>query len=115
LKQKGIAQEVYQIEGGIHRYVEQYPDGFFRGKNYVFDDRIALRVNDDVLSNCSLCTVSCDDYLNCRNALCNKHFICCAGCNAQYSGCCGQKCLDLMTSKGVAERPSRYKASDISC
>lgn len=115
LKKKGIAQEVYQIEGGIHRYVEQYPDGFFRGKNYVFDDRIALRVNDDVLSNCSLCDISCDSYLNCRNALCNKHFICCTECNAKYAGCCGQECLFLVTVKGAAERPSRYNARDISC
>ena len=40
LKEKGVAKNVYQILGGIHRYAEQYPDGFFRGKNYVFDDRI---------------------------------------------------------------------------
>lgn len=30
-----------QLEGGIHRYLEQYPDGgIFEGKNYVFDQRV---------------------------------------------------------------------------
>lgn len=32
IKSKGVAQEVYHIKGGIHRYIEQFPDGFFREK-----------------------------------------------------------------------------------
>ena len=32
--------EVCQLDGGIHRYLEEYPDGgFWRGLNYVFDRR----------------------------------------------------------------------------
>ena len=35
--------EVYQLSGGIHRYLESYPDGgLFKGKNFVFDKRVAL-------------------------------------------------------------------------
>src|SRR5438477_7025627 len=78
LNEKNIAKKVYQMEGGIHRYVEQYPDGFFRGKNYVFDARIAVRVNDDIIGSCAICNQPCDDYYNCLNALCNDHFICCS-------------------------------------
>lgn len=37
LKKKNVAKEVYHIKGGIARYVEAFPDGFFKGKNYVFD------------------------------------------------------------------------------
>ena len=55
LNEKNVAKKVYQIKGGIHRYVEQYPDGFFRGKNYVFDGRIAVKINDDILGSCALC------------------------------------------------------------
>ena len=43
LKTKQVAKEVLQISGGIHRYAEQFPDGFFKGKNYVFDARIAKK------------------------------------------------------------------------
>jgi predicted sulfurtransferase len=32
-----------QLEGGIHRYLESYPDGgLFQGKNFVFDSRVAV-------------------------------------------------------------------------
>ena len=34
---------MYQLEGGIHRYLEAFPDGgLFKGKNFVFDARVAV-------------------------------------------------------------------------
>ena len=96
LKQKGVAQEIYQIEGGIHRYVEKFPEGHFRGSNYVFDARIAQKVNDDVLSNCDLCKTPCDHYTNCVNARCNKQFLACPACITTYQECCGKECFDLV-------------------
>ncbi len=107
LKKKGIAKEVYQIEGGIHCYAQKFPNGFFRGKNYVFDDRIALKINDDILATCASCTTPCDRYLNCRNALCNAHFICCDTCNESLQECCSTTCRDLILSNGAPERPRR--------
>ena len=105
LNEKNIAKKVYQMDGGIHRYVEQYPDGFFRGKNYVFDGRIAVRVNDDILATCTLCATPCDDYHNCLNALCNKHFIACQACIEKCNTTCGQTCQMLLAEKKVQERP----------
>jgi len=104
LNTKNIAKKVYQIEGGIHRYAEKYPDGFFRGKNYVFDNRIAVKVNDDVLANCDLCNVSCDDMTNCRNSFCNKQFISCPGCLVTLDNCCSQNCFDLIEAGKVPRR-----------
>ena len=72
LKSKGVAREVYQLQGGIHRYIEQFPDGFFRGKNYVFDGRVTVAANQDIISACSLCSTPSDEYHNCLNAACNK-------------------------------------------
>lgn len=42
LKMKGVT-DVYQLRGGIHAYMEAFPDGsgYFRGKNFVYDPRIA--------------------------------------------------------------------------
>ncbi len=39
------------MKGGIHKYIEKYPDGYFRGKLFVFDDRYAIKSNDDTLSS----------------------------------------------------------------
>jgi len=111
LKEKGIAKEVYQIEGGIHRYVEKYPDGFFRGKNYVFDARVTAHVNDDVLSLCDLCNGSSDDYTNCKNALCNKQYISCPSCTEKFNNCCSQECHELLAEGKVPARPYRPKVN----
>ena len=36
---------IYQLQGGIEKYLQQYPDGgYWRGKNYVFDKREAFDV-----------------------------------------------------------------------
>lgn len=109
LKEKGVAKEVYQMKGGIHRYIEQYPDGFFRGKNYVFDNRIAIKSNNDVLSNCERCNTPWDDYNNCLNALCNKKFICCTSCLDTLEYTCSEQCKQLLAEKKVAARPKLEK------
>lgn len=42
LKLQGV-DEVYHLRGGIHAYQEAYGDaGYFKGKNFVFDPRIAI-------------------------------------------------------------------------
>lgn len=103
LNTKGIAKQVFQIEGGIVRYTEKYPDGFFRGKNYVFDNRIAVPITDDILATCTLCPNPSDDYHNCLNARCNKHFIACPACNVRLDGMCSETCLEIVTT-GKAPR-----------
>lgn len=107
LKSKGVAANVYQIKGGIHTYVEQFPDGFFRGKNYVFDGRITVKVNDDILGTCYICSKPCDDYTNCVNAECNRHFIGCSTCIEALHNACDNQCLELVTQQKVAKRPQR--------
>lgn len=105
LKSKNAANNVYQISGGIHRYVEQYPEGYFRGKNYVFDQRVSLKVNDDILGSCTLCAIPCDEYANCLNAQCNKHFIGCASCLKKLDGTCSEHCNLLLKTGQATERP----------
>lgn len=104
LKSKNIAKEVYQIKGGIHRYVEKYPDGFFRGKNYVFDGRISVKVNEDIVGRCVVCAKPYDEPTNCINANCNKQFIACAECIISCSNTCDHTCLSLVKNKQVRIR-----------
>jgi len=113
LNEKNIAKKVYQMDGGIHRYAEQYPDGFFRGKNYVFDGRIAVKINDDILGTCTLCSQRCDDYHNCLNAECNKHFISCADCIDRYEKTCSQSCKILVAERKVHIRPEFNNVSSL--
>ena len=113
LNEKNVAKKVYQINGGIHRYVEEYPDGFFRGKNYVFDGRIAVKINDDILGSCAMCQKPCDDYYNCLNALCNKHFIGCTQCIKQLDTTCSTTCQRLIAENKAHQRPAFNKVCAI--
>lgn len=109
LKVQNVAKEVYQIKGGIHRYAENYPNGFFRGKNYVFDNRIMMKVNDDILGQCLNCKKSYDEYTNCLNAKCNLHFICCPACIDQMGNTCSVSCQNLILTQSTTIRPNRFK------
>lgn len=104
VNKKGVAKEVYQIEGGIHRYIEKFPDGHFRGSNYVFDGRISHRANDDILSTCDMCETPCDYYTNCINARCNKLFLGCPECIIKAQECCSKPCADLVAAGKVNTR-----------
>lgn len=116
LKTKNIAKEVYQIKGGIHRYIEQFPEGYFRGKNYVFDGRIAVKANDEILANCELCNANYDSYTNCINAECNKQIIVCPTCIESYHNTCSKKCLELVNERSVVVRviPKKVDSEEIS-
>lgn len=109
IKSKGVAKEVFHIKGGIHRYVEQFPNGFFKGKNYVFDGRVAVKVTDDILGSCFICKKPCDDYTNCLRASCNRHFISCQDCVIQYQNTCSFHCHDLITNHQAPKRPHPVK------
>lgn len=111
LNSKNIAKKVYQIEGGIQRYVEKFPQGFFRGKNYVFDGRIAVKVTDDILTSCDICAIPFDDYTNCLNAECNKQYIACELCIQKLGNTCSTQCHELVQNKKVVIRKIPKKVS----
>ena len=89
MRSKGI-KDVYQLAGGIHCYQERFPDGgFFQGKNFVYDPRIALPypgsgpAREQVVGRCRVCSSPFDDYaaqVRCR--LCRMLQLVCDDCRA---------------------------------
>ncbi|CAH1790134.1 unnamed protein product [Owenia fusiformis] len=89
LKAKGVCKEVYQLNGGIHKYLESYPDGLYRGKLFVFDNRYTISSNDDILSNCFYCAKLYDSYKPCSSAHCHILVLICEECTAKgFTTCC---------------------------
>ncbi|XP_027363994.1 rhodanese-like domain-containing protein 6 isoform X2 [Abrus precatorius] len=91
IKSKGAGFEnVFQLFGGIQRYLEQFPDGgFFKGKNFVFDHRISVGSSDpNIIGTCLICRCSFDDYSSrCRCTYCRMLVLVCCNCqneSAQY-------------------------------
>ena len=111
LKSKKVTQQVYHIKGGIHKYIEAYPNGFFKGKNYVFDDRVTTQVTNDILTHCEHCQKSYDEYTNCINAECNKQIIVCPDCITSYHRTCSTTCLELVQAGTVKIRTTYRKVS----
>jgi len=111
LKSHDVAREVLQLSGGIHRYLEQYPDGFFRGKNYVFDGRIAVATNNDILTTCSQCNAPEDAYTNCINTHCNARVILCNDCAQMTQSTCSESCKILVEQGSVPLRTKSARSS----
>lgn len=104
LKSKNIAKEVYHLQGGIFRYIEKYPNGYFDGRNYVFDGRVTVKVNDSVIASCRFCKIKYDECSNCINAICNARIVSCPECAVKYNNTCSQQCQDLVKTGNAITR-----------
>ncbi|KQJ86306.1 rhodanese-like domain-containing protein 6 isoform X4 [Brachypodium distachyon] len=84
IRSKGEGFEnVFQLYGGIQRYLEQFPDGgYFDGKNFVFDHRISVgSLKDNILGTCLICGSTYDDYSSrCRCTHCRILVLVCSTC-----------------------------------
>ena len=92
-------KNVFHLEGGIIHYAnmvkEKGLDNKFRGKNFVFDDRLGERVTDEVLAHCHQCGKPADTHTNCKNDGCHLLFIQCDECAQKYDGCCSVECQEI--------------------
>lgn len=70
LNEKGVQPQIYQLEGGIQRYMEGEDRDLYQGKNFVFDPRRYDPMHSKhVVGKCLVCNAPHDDYDN-GNAPC---------------------------------------------
>lgn len=86
---------VFELRGGIERYVKTFPKGgFWKGKNYLFDRRMEqipaerkmTDVEDEIDANCCVCLQKWSVYrgqYNCSSNLCGVPVIVCSRCVPQ--------------------------------
>lgn len=93
MKQEGY-NNVFQLDGGILNYLEQYPNGEYEGECFVFDRRIAVDHNLKPSQQWTLCVHCGDpakDTLTCNH--CNKPGIVCRHCATQpHLHTCSKNC-----------------------
>jgi UPF0176 protein len=92
LKKHGFTN-VRQLEGGIVKYCEAFPDGYYDGSLFVFDSRLSMRFPGKrphtYLTKCSFCNTPCDRYRDCQDHTCtDRLFICCEACEPK----CDTRC-----------------------
>lgn len=99
LKYKGF-KNVYHVEGGIINYANQAKEmgleNYFVGRNFVFDDRMAERISNDVIASCHQCGSPHDLHTNCANSGCHLLFLQCDACKEKMQNCCSQECQDIL-------------------
>jgi UPF0176 protein len=89
-------KDVYQLDGGIVNFIQQYPDTYWEGGMFVFDERRVVNPNtkEDIkhIAKCYFCGEPTSYYINCHNQLCDKLFVCCHYCKTKYDYCCSDEC-----------------------
>lgn len=93
--------EVYQLKGGILRYLEQVKDGLFEGECFVFDHRVAV---DESLNPsqtyrlCPHCGNPGKTLISCEN--CELEAVVCEGCLPQVGkSTCSKDCAYQLMRK----------------
>jgi UPF0176 protein len=99
LLHKGF-KNVFHLEGGIINYSNEVKEkglsNKFKGKNFVFDDRLGERISEEIIAKCHQCGKPADTHTNCINSACHLLFIQCEECAKKYEGCCSKECLDFI-------------------
>jgi UPF0176 protein len=112
--QKRGYENVYQLEGGILKYLEEYPQGKFKGECFVFDHRVSVDGNLQPSKKYHLCAHCGDpgeEKLTCANcgslgkicARCAQNPLlrtCSKNCSYHLSGCNPE---NLQNSKTLRE------------
>jgi UPF0176 protein len=98
LLHKGF-KNVFHLEGGIIHYAnsvkEKGLENKFRGKNFVFDERLGESISGEIIAHCHQCGKPADSHTNCKNSGCHLLFIQCTACAESFDSCCSQACMEI--------------------
>lgn len=112
MKHKGF-ENVYHLEGGIIKYARDAKandlDIKFKGVNFVFDERLAERISDEVIATCHQCGEPFDHHTNCMNLGCHILFIQCDKCKEKYENCCSEECQSITHLSEEEQKELRKK------
>lgn len=96
MKNRGF-EDVYQIDGGIVKYGEEYGDeGLWEGSLYVFDGRVGTKFTDKAkdIGECVHCGTKTSNYENCSLTSCNKQIVICEACTGNDPMCRAHRKLE---------------------
>ena len=95
LREQGF-KDVYQINGGILNYIQQFSDTYWEGGMFVFDDRKVYEPNTKeelkYTAKCHFCGKPTAYHINCHNQNCDKIIVCCHNCKVENDYCCSDEC-----------------------
>jgi len=91
-------EDVYQLDGGIVNFIKKYPDTFWEGGMFVFDERRVVNPNSKEelihIAQCYFCGKPTSYYINCHNVDCDKIIVSCHECKVKQDYCCSDECRE---------------------
>ncbi|MGI8598495.1 MAG: rhodanese-related sulfurtransferase [Chitinophagaceae bacterium] len=93
-------KNVFHLEGGIIHYANEVKKkslpNKFKGKNFVFDNRLGERITKEIIATCHQCGKVADTHVNCANEACHLLFIQCEACADKFDKCCSIECREFI-------------------
>jgi UPF0176 protein len=88
--------DVYQLDGGIANFIKKFPDSYWEGGMFVFDERRVVVPNSKEelkhIAHCHYCNELTSYYINCHNQDCDKIIVSCNKCKIENEYCCSEEC-----------------------
>ena len=104
-------KNVFHLEGGIINYANKIKEAGleskFKGKNFVFDERLGEKITEDIIAKCHQCGKPADTHTNCKNDGCHLLFIQCSACAQKMDGCCTIECQKIFNLPLEAQKELR--------
>jgi len=89
-------KNVFQLDGGIVNFIKKFPDTYWEGGMFVFDERRVVEPNtkDELkhIAECHFCGEPTSYYINCHNTYCDKIIVSCHKCKVENDYCCSEQC-----------------------
>lgn len=89
-------KNVYQLDGGIINFINKFPDTYWQGSMFVFDERRIIEPNTKeelkYAAECEFCLKPTSYYINCHNIDCDRIIITCHDCKIANDYCCSEEC-----------------------
>jgi len=102
--EKGF-KDVYQLDGGIVNYIQKFPDTYWEGGMFVFDERRVIVPNEKEelkhMAHCHFCGEPTSYYINCHNQDCDKIIVSCHNCKLENDYCCSEECQRSLNKRKV--------------
>ena len=88
-------KDVSQIKGGVISFCQEYPESYWKGSLFVFDNRLTADMkSQEAIAECKLCKKPTQHSTNCSNVECNIIYSCCKDCLEKFDNCCSVKCVE---------------------
>ncbi|HEY7750971.1 MAG TPA: rhodanese-like domain-containing protein, partial [Ignavibacteriaceae bacterium] len=98
-------KDVYQLDGGIVNFTKKFPDTFWEGGIFVFDERRVVNpnVSEELkhIAKCYFCGNPTSYYINCHNVDCDKIIVSCHECKVENEYCCSDECRKSLNKRRV--------------